>query len=103
MNKESELLRISNLIDVYGSLLTNKQLTYIKMYYFDDLSLNEIADDFSVSKNAVYDSITKSINNLENIDKKLKLISKREKRKKIYESLNDKDLKEKLMKIDELI
>lgn len=103
MNKKNDLLEISNLIDVYGPLLTDKQLSYIVMYYFDDLSLNEIADEYNVSKNAVYDSIIKSINNLKDIDSKLKFISKREQRKKIYSKINDESLKEELMKIDSLI
>ncbi len=103
MNKESELLLISNLIDVYGNLLTDKQLIYIKMYYFEDLSLNEIADEFNITKNAVYDSITKSINNLKEIDSKLNFISKREQRKKVYSKIKEKELKDELMKIDNLI
>lgn len=103
MNKEENLLQISNLIDVYGNLLTDKQLNYIKMYYFEDLSLNEIADEFNVSKNAVYDSITKSINNLKEIDDKLNFISKREQRIKLYSKIDNEDLKKELMKIDSLI
>ncbi len=100
MNKEKDLSYISELIDNYHSLLTEKQLTYIEMYYFDDLSLNEISEEFNVSKNAIYDSIQKSINNLKEIDQKLKLIEKKKQRLALYEKIKDKELIEQLKKIE---
>ncbi len=48
---------INCLFDIYGSLLTSKQQEYFKMYYFEDLSLREIASVMNVSSNAVYDQI----------------------------------------------
>ena len=45
-----DLHKISLLIDAYGSLLTNKKLEYIKMHYFEDLSLSEIAKINNVTK-----------------------------------------------------
>ncbi len=100
MNKEKDLSYILELIDTYNSLLTEKQLTYIEMYYFKDLSLIEISEDFNVSKNAVYDSIQKSINNLKDVDQKLKLIDKQKQRLALYEKINDEKLKEQLKKIE---
>ncbi len=100
MNKEKDLSYISELIDNYHALLTPKQLTYIEMYYFDDLSLIEISEEFNVSKNAIYDSIQKSINNLKEIDQKLKLIDKQKRRLVLYEKINDKKLVEQLKSIE---
>ncbi len=100
MNKEKDLSYISELIDTYHSLLTEKQLTYIEMYYFEDLSLIEISEEFNVSKNAIYDSIQKSINNLKEIDQKLKLIDKQKRRLSLYEKIDDKKLVEQLKKIE---
>ncbi len=41
----------------YAALLTDKQMNYIELYYADDCSLAEIAEEFSVSRQAVYDNI----------------------------------------------
>ena len=43
----------SNLFDIYGCLFTEKQQEYFKCYYFDNLLLDEISENYSVSKNAV--------------------------------------------------
>ena len=37
--------------------LTDKQMNYIELYYADDYSLAEIAEEFGVSRQAVYDNI----------------------------------------------
>ena len=50
-----------DLFDVYQSLLTKKQRDYFLAYYFDDLSLSEIDDNFNVSSNAVFDQIKKNL------------------------------------------
>lgn len=43
--------------DLYASLLTEKQRLYFEDYYFMDYSLSEIADNYNVSRNAIYDLI----------------------------------------------
>ena len=54
-------LRIIKLIDSYGKMLTNKQYDIMTNYYFDNLSLSEIGDNFGISRQAVGDCINKSI------------------------------------------
>ena len=63
---------IIRLFDIYGNLFTNKQVTYFKEYYFEDLSLSEIADKYSVSKSIV----SRTINNVENKLKKYENVLK---------------------------
>ena len=53
---------IIRLFDIYGKLFTDKQVTYFKEYYFEDLSLSEIAEKYDVSKSIV----SRTINNVEN-------------------------------------
>ncbi len=44
---------IITLYEYYGNLLTLKQQTYFEDYYFDNLTMEEIAENDSISKNAV--------------------------------------------------
>ena len=42
-----------NLYEYYGKLLTEKQQKYFEDYYYDNLTMEEISINDSVSKNAV--------------------------------------------------
>ncbi|GEK04893.1 putative DNA-binding protein [Schleiferilactobacillus harbinensis] len=68
-------LRMNELFDFYGDLLTAKQRRYIELYYADDLSLGEIAEEFSVSRQAVYDNIRRTGKLLEEYEAKLHLLA----------------------------
>ena len=46
-------LEFSELIDFYGRLLTDKQLDCLMLYYNEDLSLSEIADELQISRQGV--------------------------------------------------
>ena len=64
------------LLDYYGDLLTNHQLDIMNDYYNDDLSMNEIADIYKISKSAVQDLIKRTLKQLNDYESKLKLIEK---------------------------
>lgn len=51
---------INSLFEFYEPLLTRKQANYIQLYYADDFSLGEIAEEYDVSRQAVYDNIRRS-------------------------------------------
>ncbi|WP_197914082.1 putative DNA-binding protein [Listeria sp. PSOL-1] len=68
--------RINLLFDFYQELLTEKQKAYISHYYLDDFSLGEIAEEFEVSRQAVYDNIKRTEETLENYEKKLGMLAK---------------------------
>lgn len=95
-----DLSKISLLIDFYGNLLTKKQYAHLVDYYFNDLSLNEIASQENVSKNAIYDSIKKSENELLKYEQKLNFIDRFLKRVKLYEQINDKKIREQLIETE---
>lgn len=82
------------LMDCYRELLTDKQKQYLSLYYEEDLSLSEIAEDLSVSKNAVFDNIKRSVMSLENYESKLHILENHRKRlnliNKIEEEKNKK-------------
>lgn len=50
------------LYDVYSELLTDKQKMYFEEYYYCDMTLQEIATEHNISRNAVFDQIKKTIN-----------------------------------------
>lgn len=45
------------LLDLYGGLLTAKQFDMMSLYYYEDLSLGEIAENLGVTRQAVHKSI----------------------------------------------
>lgn len=62
---------IGKLIDRYGPLLTDKQLSSVENYYLFDISLSEIAQNNQISRQAAYDLVTKSKNLLISYEQKL--------------------------------
>lgn len=91
---------IITLYDYYGCLLTDKQQNYFESYYFMNLSLQEIALENSVSRNAVHKTLTSIVDKLKYYEDKLNLYDNREKINKILENIKDERIKE---EINELI
>ena len=67
--------RMNALFEFYSTLLTEKQMNYVELYYADDFSLGEIADEYNISRQAVYDNIKRTEKLLENYERKLHLYS----------------------------
>ncbi|WP_059104646.1 putative DNA-binding protein [Shouchella shacheensis] len=80
-------LRMNYLFDFYHALLTEKQRNYMSLYYLDDFSLGEIAEEFEVSRQAVYDNIRRTETMLEGYEQKLKLLAKFEERRILLKEL----------------
>lgn len=81
--------RINLLYDFYHPLLTKKQMEYMELYYREDYSLSEIAENNNVSRQAVYDTLKRTEQLLEMYEKKLKLVEKYENRSKLLEKLTN--------------
>ncbi|WP_246940026.1 putative DNA-binding protein [Bacillus pinisoli] len=79
--------RMNLLFDFYQSLLTPKQRSYMVLYYLDDYSLGEIAEEYEVSRQAVYDNIKRTEAMLEEYEDKLHLLEKFQKRQEIIKKL----------------
>lgn len=79
--------RMNFLFDFYQTLLTPKQRSYMAYYYIDDYSLGEIAEQFNVSRQAVYDNIKRTESMLEEYEAKLQLFEKFQKRNKLLDEL----------------
>ena len=64
-------LRISVLLDHYGAMLTDKQREVIDLYYNDDLSLAEIAEQEGITRQGVRDNIKRGEAQLLEMEEKL--------------------------------
>ena len=64
------------LIDCYSSLLTEKQRNVIELYYYDDLSLSEIAEHTHTTRQGVYDNVKRAEYYLMELENKLGFVKK---------------------------
>ena len=69
-------LNIGFLLDFYGELLSDRKRTVMEMYYNEDFSLSEIAEQISISRQGVRDIIKKSEEELAFYEEKLGLAKK---------------------------
>lgn len=83
-----ERIYLINLYDIYSDLLSDKKCEYFEYYYFDNLSLGEIAENNNVSRNAIHKHIKSTEEKLCFYESKLKLYEK------------DNILRDKLKEID---
>ena len=73
-----EVVHYNELYDLYGELLTDKQREYFEDYYFNNLSFSEMAENYQVSRNAVFRQIHIVKEKLDQYEEILKLKKKRE-------------------------
>lgn len=71
-----ENFKISMLLDYYGKLITARQYEIIDMYFNEDCSLGEIAEQLAISRQGVYDNIRKGSALLNEFENKLGLVAK---------------------------
>lgn len=96
MDKNTELVI---LYDYYGELLTEKQKKYFEDYYFNNLSLKEISENESISRNAVHKQIKDTIDKLEYYENKLKLLERNKKIEQLLKKVIDEDIKNKIIEL----
>jgi predicted DNA-binding protein YlxM (UPF0122 family) len=68
--------RMSLLCDFYGGLLKERKRKIFHMYYEEDLSLTEIADDVGVSRQAVHETLRRTARSLSEYEDKIGLVAK---------------------------
>lgn len=94
-----KMVYLNSLYDIYKDLLTDKQKEYYEAYYFDNLSLSEIAENLDVSRNAVFNQLKIIEDKLEELEGKLKLKEKQNKIMSILEKKSTKELYEEVKRI----
>lgn len=91
-----DLIYYNELYDLYSLLLTDKQREYFEDYYFENLSFSEMAENYGVSRNAIFKQIKITKEKLDEFETALKLYNKNKKILAIIDSVEDKNLKKKL-------
>ena len=71
-------VHICVLLDNYGPLLTDRQRDIMELYFHDDLSLSEIAEQYNISRQGVHDAVKRGAEALEEYEEKLGLASSQE-------------------------
>ena len=66
-----EKFALSNLLALYGNMLTDKQRDALTMFCDCDCSLAEIASEVGISRQGVRDAIVKGEKSLTNLEEKL--------------------------------
>jgi hypothetical protein len=62
------------LYDFYGDMLTDRQKEFYDLYYNEDLSLSEIAENYSISRQGVRDVIVRAEATLTELEDKTGII-----------------------------
>jgi len=73
---DDETLYMTMLFDFFGELLTEKQREYFDLYHNEDLSLSEIAERAGISRQGVYDIITRAEKSLVQMENKTGVVGK---------------------------
>lgn len=105
-NKIIKNLNLKNIIiqnelfDLYWPLLNKHQIKYFKLYYEQNLTYDEIAEKFRISRAAVWDSINKTKLLLKKYEDKLNLLNLKQKRFILYKKITDQKIKDKLLELE---
>lgn len=89
---------LSSLYDIYGELLTKKQQQYFEEYYFDNLSLSELSENYEVTRTAIHNQVKEAEEKLKRYENILKVYEKNEKLIEIIKPLNQ-DIQNKIKEI----
>lgn len=71
-----KIVRQSLLYDFYGELLTENQKSIYENVVMDDLSYSEVAREYGISRQGVFDMMKRCDKKLEEYEEKLKLVEK---------------------------
>ncbi len=94
-----EVVYLNELYDFYGSLLTDKQRDYFENYYFNNLSLGEMAENYNVSRNAIHKQLKIVEERLKYYEENLELVKKSKKAIELVKEINDQKLRDEILEL----
>ena len=71
---KNQTYRMTMLFDFYGELLTDRQREFFDLYYNEDLSLAEIAENAGISRQGVRDVIVRAESAMQEVEDKTGII-----------------------------
>ena len=77
------------LFDFYGDLLTERQREFYDLYYNEDLSLSEIAENYGISRQGVRDVIVRAEAAMTEIEDKTHIIRRFQQSRPAIAAIND--------------
>ncbi len=80
-------MKYSVLLDYYGELLSENQRTVMDLYYNEDFSLTEIADEVCITRQGVHDALHRAEDTLDEFEFQLGLLRSHEKKAAIAQKL----------------
>ncbi len=90
-----KIAEVSLLYDFYGQLLSKRQREVMELYHEENLTLSEIAEEFSISRQGVHDALKNAEKTLMGYEEKLGLVAKFEETREVIEGIDSR--------IDEII
>ncbi len=85
-----EVLEISLLYDFYGQLLSRRQREVMNLYHEENLSLAEIAAEFHISRQGVYDALKAGEKALRSYEDKLGLVKRFQETRELIQGIDGK-------------
>lgn len=92
-------VELTNLFDIYESLLTDREKEIFKYYYYEDLSLSEIGENLNITRTGVFNTLKKVEEKLIQFEASLKLMNIKNTLKGLLEESDIEVIKNKLKKI----
>ena len=86
---KSDSVTMSLLCDYYGELLTEKQRTCFDLYYNQDYSLAEIAQEEGISRQGVHDSIARAEGLLRHFEEKIGCVAREARVQQALEQISE--------------
>ena len=83
-----QFLYLSELFDLYGALLTERQQRCLELHLYEDFSLSEIGEELGISRQAVYDNIHRAEAAMKSYEAKLGLAARYEKERAVLSEVD---------------
>ena len=84
-NDFNDRIRFGSLYEMYGALLTEKQQQCLELYFCEDYSLAEVAEEMKVSRQAIHDLLKRVEQTLEHYEEMLGFLQRAEKTRTLTE------------------
>ena len=84
-NAFDDRICFGSLYEIYGALLTEKQRQCLELYFCEDYSLAEVAEEMQVSRQAIHDLLKRVEQTLEHYEEMLGFLQRMEKTRTLTE------------------